>query len=509
MIGRAPLAFSCDPHTLVDWTKQDIEVISIAPSTDAALIHQLVHRAWTGTVDPRSSGHRFSLEDATSLLSDGVALVAQNQSGEPVGSVVLVPDAHASVELMKLAVPSNREQGVGTALLDAAAQWARERGATEIVLAVSAYEPHLTGYYARRGYRVQPNRTYGHAHPSSPQPIVMTLDLLAEKTAGPVGDAARALQAGHLVVIPTETVYGLGALASDPVAVRRVFATKGRPVDHPLIVHVSSAAVIDRWAINIPDVAYDLAAAFWPGPLTLVLTKHHDVPTEVTGGLPTVALRVPAHPVALAVLGLLPKGSGIAAPSANRFGKVSPTSAADARELLPFMIEGDLVLDGGPSRIGVESTILDLTSDVATILRPGGISAEQIEAVLGHAVKRIADGPSRAPGMLPAHYAPQAGVRLSSGEQAEALAVELHASGAQVGLLAPHTTVTPEGVTRLASPTTYNGDGLAPILYARLREADALGLDVLVVVVPDELGLGWAVADRLRRAAHGSSAKND
>ena len=507
MIGRAPLAFSCDSHTLVDRTKQGTGVISIAPSTDAALIRRLVHQAWTGTVDPRSSGHRFSLEDATSLLSGGVALVAQNQSGEPVGSVVVVPDANGSVELMKLAVPSNRGHGVGTALLDAATRWAREHGATEIVLAVSTYQPELTGYYARRGYRVQPNRTYGHAHPS--QPIVMTLELLTKQTEDPVGDAARALQAGHLVVIPTETVYGLGALGSDPVAVRRVFATKGRPVDHPLIVHVSSAAVIDRWAINVPDVAYSLAAAFWPGPLTLVLTKHHDVPTEVTGGLPTVALRVPAHRVALALLGLLPKGSGIAAPSANRFGKVSPTSAADARELLPFMVEGDLVLDGGPSRIGVESTILDLTSEVPTILRPGGISAEQIEAILGHAVKRIAEGPSRAPGMLAAHYAPQAGVRLSRAEQAEALAVELHASGAQVGLLAPHSTKTPPGVSRLESPTTYNGDALAPILYARLREADALGLDVLVVVVPDELGLGWAVADRLRRAAHGSSANND
>lgn len=482
-------------------------MISVTTSTDASLIVDMVRRAWIETVDPRSSGHRFTVVDAQRLLETGTAIVAIDDTGEALGSLILVPESNSSLELMKLAVPTHREQGIGTLLLGAAAQWARDSGADEIVLAVSAFQPQLTRYYARRGYVVRPDRSYVHAHPSSPQPIVMTLDLHADQPpVDPIADAAVALQHGHLVVIPTETVYGLGALATDPVAVRRVFATKGRPVDHPLIVHLASAHAMRHWAVNIPDEAYRLADAFWPGPLTLVLEKHPDVSNEVTGGLSTVAIRVPNHCVALAILGLLPDGAGIAAPSANRFGKVSPTSAADVAGLVAFMIDGDVVLDGGPSRVGVESTIVDLTSAVPTILRPGGISAEQIESVLDGPVERVAAGPSRAPGMLAAHYAPSAGVRLTNSADAADVATALLASGVRVGLLAPNEITVPDGVARLEAPAIYDGDSVAPILYARLREADTLGLDVLVVVVPDERGLGWAVADRLRRAAHGTTA---
>jgi L-threonylcarbamoyladenylate synthase len=483
--------------------------VSIAPSTNAALIASLVHDAWLGTVDPRSSGHRFTVADAEALLKDPntAALLATNDLNQtPLGSVVLVHDGHATVELMKLAVPALRSHGVGTALLDAADSWAHERRAARIVLAVSAYQPQLVYYYARRGYVVSLGETYAHAHPASPPPVVMVKPLfLSAPPVDPIGDAVDALTQSQLVVLPTETVYGLGALASDPVAVRRVFATKGRPVDHPLIVHVADGAAIDEWAYDIPDAARALARAFWPGPLTMVLQKRPEVLREVTGGLESVALRVPNHPVALAVLGMLPHGSGVAAPSANRFGKVSPTTADAAADLRPYMLDGDMILDGGPCAVGVESTIVDLTTDRPTILRPGGVSAEQIETVLGTSVERIASGPSRAPGMLAAHYAPQAGVRLIDPEGAAALAAQLVHDRQRVGLLAPLEVQTPTGVVRLDGPEEYSGESLAPILYARLRDADALELDVLVVVTPTEAGLGWAVADRLRRAAHGSS----
>jgi L-threonylcarbamoyladenylate synthase len=481
--------------------------VSIASTTDARVVASLVHDAWLGTVDPRSSGHRFTVADAEELLADPnttALLATDEESGNPLGSVVLVHDGHNTVELMKLAVPALRSRGVGTALLDAAASWAAERNATRIILAVSAYEPQLVGYYARRGYVVVLGEVYLHASPSSPAPVVMAKDMADPLLVDPIGDAVRALQQSQLVVLPTETVYGLGALASDPVAVRRVFATKGRPVDHPLIVHVANGAAIDQWAYDIPDAARILAAKFWPGPLTIVLKKRPEVLAEVTGGLETVALRVPNHPVALAILGTLPPGSGVAAPSANRFGRVSPTTAKAAADLLPYMLDDDMILDGGPCTVGVESTIIDLTG-TPTILRPGGISAERIEAVLGVSVERVATGPSRAPGMLASHYAPHAGVRITTIENADELAAQLASEGQHVGLLAPFELETPTGVVRLDGPVDYSGESLAPILYARLRDADALELDVLVVVTPKESGLGWAVADRLRRAAHGST----
>ena len=300
-----------------------------------------------------------------------------------------------------------------------------------------------------------------------------------------------------------------GALPIDKVrdlsALRRVFATKGRPTDHPLIVHLAEGSQLDDWAVNIPDAARTLAATFWPGPLTLVLRRAAHVPDEVTGGRDTVALRVPNHPVALAVLGLF--GGGIAAPSANRFGRVSPTTADDVRsDLSGFLIDGlDVVLDGGPSQVGVESTIIELLGDEPQVLRPGGLAVEAIEEVLGCSVRRIASGPARAPGMLAAHYAPMAGVLVVAAATAAERVAELLSTGQRVGYLGP-TVLLPLAmpVDRLPAPDPYDGGSLAPILYARLREADRRKLDVLVVVAPSDDGLGHAVNDRLRRAQHGS-----
>ena len=498
--------------------------IIIRPCGDASILAELTLSAWRGTVDTRSSGQRFTVADVETLLAEGaVALVASDGFGVPLGSVIMVPSAgpgdRTVMELTKLAVPerSGRRGGVGSMLIEAAAALAEQRGVDEMVLAVSLFQPQLCRYYARRGFVVDPTRSYGHASPTSPEPIVMvraaTVDPGSTKSprADPLGDAARALADGRLVILPTETVYGLGSLASDPVAVRRIFATKGRPVDHPLIVHVANRQAMSHWALEVPDAAWRLAETLWPGPLTLVLPKAEWVPYEVTGGLETVAIRVPRHADMLAVLGLLPTNAGIAAPSANRFGRVSPTTAADAwADLAPYLAADDLVVDGGPCEVGVESTIVDLTTSVPTILRPGGCPAADIEAVLATPVERVATGPSRAPGMLAAHYAPMAGVLVVSAETAAERVVELLGAGQRVGYLGP-TVLLPAAlhVVRLSAPDPYDGGSLAPILYARLREADRRKLEVLVVVAPSDDGLGHAVNDRLRRAQHGSGPAGD
>jgi L-threonylcarbamoyladenylate synthase len=313
-----------------------------------------------------------------------------------------------------------------------------------------------------------------------------------------VAEAARILRAGGLVAFPTETVYGLGADASQPAAVQRIFTTKGRPADHPLIVHLAGADLIDRWAVEIPDDAQALAAACWPGPLTLVLRRHPDVSDAVTGRRPTVGLRVPDQPVALALLERA--GTGVAAPSANRFGRVSPTTAQHvADDLGPDV---DLVLDGGACAVGVESTIVELTGAVPTILRAGGVSAEELEAILGRPVERVARGPARAPGMLAAHYAPAARVVLVDGPGLLERAAEEIAAGHRVGVLSPDPVgpgTVPDGVTVLEP--VGDAEGYARHLYDRLRRADRLGLDVLLAVPPPSDGIGLAVVDRLRRAA--------
>jgi L-threonylcarbamoyladenylate synthase len=317
--------------------------------------------------------------------------------------------------------------------------------------------------------------------------------------------AVRALRHGGLVAIPTETVYGLGADAENATAVSRIYATKGRPADHPLIVHLANAdAIDDGWARDIPPWARLLAAACWPGPLTLVVRRGPRAGDHVTGGQDTVGLRVPSHPVAHAVLAAF--GGGVAAPSANRFGRVSPTDAAHVLDELTDVLEPgrDVVLDGGASSVGVESSIVDCTGESPRLLRPGGIGVEEIEAVTGLDVID-ADPAVRAPGTLAAHYAPSAEVVLVDADSlARAVVDALGGDAGPVALLADSTVPTPAGVTRLAEPD--DSAAYARSLYAALRQADADAVRTVLAVAPGDGGpLAAAVLDRLRRAATGSA----
>jgi L-threonylcarbamoyladenylate synthase len=327
-----------------------------------------------------------------------------------------------------------------------------------------------------------------------------------------VVDAVSVLRRGGLVAFPTETVYGLGADAGKPDAVARIFAVKGRPRNHPLIVHLAETAALKEWAADVPDEGWALAEAFWPGPLTLILPRADHVPDAVTGGAGTVGLRVPAQPLALELLGAF--GGGVAAPSANRFGRVSPTTAAHVRADLGTAV--DLVLDGGACAVGVESTIVDLSRGAPRVLRLGGLSVDALADVLGHPVEisAVAAGevsgisPSGtaaaesvpAPGTLSSHYAPAARVEVLDAEAVAARAAELLGQGRTVGLLAPQRLEgLPPGLDAL--PPAGGPQAYARCLYQRLREADRRGLDVLLAVPPPETGIGAAVADRLRRAA--------
>ncbi len=307
-------------------------------------------------------------------------------------------------------------------------------------------------------------------------------------------NAVAVLRRGGLVALPTETVYGLAADAQNELAVRQIFAVKGRPASHPLIVHLGSAAQLPDWAREVPPEAHALAAAFWPGPLTLVLRRTPRASDAVTGGQDTVALRVPAHPLALEVLRAL--GGGLAAPSANRFGAVSPTTAEHVRADLGKDVE--LVLDGGPCAVGVESTIVDLSQGAPEILRPGGLPQEELERVLGRKVPVRTSSEVRAPGLLPSHYAPRAGLVLV---EPSALAAELTARAGQPGLcvLAPEGVAVPDGVRVTRVPAAP--EGFAHELYAKLRELDLAGCELILAVPPPQSGLGLAVRDRLRRAA--------
>lgn len=312
--------------------------------------------------------------------------------------------------------------------------------------------------------------------------------------------AATLLRAGELVAFPTETVYGLGADAANPDAIAKIFAAKGRPADHPLIVHLPDASHLGRWAVDVPESAYKLAAAFWPGPLTLILKRHPTVPDAVTGGQDTVGLRVPNHPLALELLREF--DSGVAAPSANRFGRISPTTADHVREELGAAVA--LVLDGGPCAVGIESTILDLSGTAPRILRPGMLDAEAIGGVLGAVpvFGGTADAP-RVSGSLEAHYAPRTRLQLvAAAELATAVARALEA-GLRISVLAaqPPSLVHP-GVSW--HPASTDPARFAHDLYASLRELDAMGCDLILVAAPPE-GNAWrAVGDRLRRAAAGS-----
>jgi L-threonylcarbamoyladenylate synthase len=311
-----------------------------------------------------------------------------------------------------------------------------------------------------------------------------------------IARAAETIRRGGLVAFPTETVYGLGADAGNPAALARLYAVKGRPGDHPVIVHVGAPSQLEDWAADVPEVARRLGDALWPGPLTIVVRRAAHVPDAVTGGGDTVGVRVPSQPVALALLCAF--GGGIGAPSANRFGRVSPTTADDVRADLGEDV--DLVLDDGPCTVGVESTIVDCTGDELAILRPGGVTRERIEEVSGRPVGTRGDGLVRAPGTLKSHYAPEAAVLVVDADELTARARALLDAGQRVAVLGTGALADlPPDVIVLDAPR--DADEYARVLYARLRAVDRRGVDVLLAVPPADAGVGVAVADRLRRAA--------
>lgn len=310
--------------------------------------------------------------------------------------------------------------------------------------------------------------------------------------------AARLLRDGQLVAFPTETVYGLGADASNPEAVAAIFRAKGRPADHPVIIHLPSASVLHQWASAVPASAMRLAEAFWPGPLTLVLQRADGVSDAVTGGQDTVGLRVPGNPVALDLLQAF--GGALAAPSANRFGHVSPTTAAHVLEEFDGSAVA-AVVDGGPCRVGVESTIIDLSSAQPTLLRHGMIAIEAIEAVLGEPLRRVGDqqGP-RASGRLASHYAPRAVVELVEADALSERVESCLAAGEALRVLARREPVSAASKSAwIAMPDVP--EGFARALYSALRRADTAGPDRILVERPPDAA-GWeAIADRLQKAA--------
>ena len=310
-------------------------------------------------------------------------------------------------------------------------------------------------------------------------------------TADAMARAAEVLQAGALVAFPTETVYGLGADATNADAVARIYQVKGRPSDHPLIVHISEMQDLVDWAEDIPDYAIALGRNFWPGPMTLILKRSALAQDFITGSQDTVGVRVPNHVVALALLAEFKKlgGKGIAAPSANRFGHVSPTTAqAVSEELEDYLNPSDLILDGGASSVGVESTIIDCTGKLPHVLRPGAITEEMISEATGLIVSDESST-IRVSGSLENHYAPSATVILD----------QLPNPGE--GFIALEDVQTPTGAIRLASPK--NSDEFARVLYSALRSADTQKLSRVIVVQPAGTGITIAIRDRLLRASRG------
>jgi L-threonylcarbamoyladenylate synthase len=311
-----------------------------------------------------------------------------------------------------------------------------------------------------------------------------------------ISGAATNLLAGNLVAFPTETVYGLGADALNKQAVARVYQVKGRPADHPLIVHLHSMHVMGQWVEDVPEYAIALGRDFWPGPMTLIFKRSNLAQDFITGGQDTVGIRIPNHVVALALLEAFHNlgGRGIAAPSANRFGHVSPTTAkAVSDELVQYLQPEDQVMDGGPCSVGVESTIIDCTGDVPRILRPGAITEEMIKESAGLSAVMTKNSEEtdgiRVSGSLEKHYAPAAKVLLDQ------------TPVAGQGFIASSRRLTPTGVTRLAAPK--NTDEFARDLYTALRKADELGLQEVVVEQPQGDGIAIAIRDRLLRASNG------
>jgi L-threonylcarbamoyladenylate synthase len=315
---------------------------------------------------------------------------------------------------------------------------------------------------------------------------------LSKCSANAMADAAANLLASGLVAFPTETVYGLGADACNADAVARIYSVKGRPADHPLIVHVASMDGLGDWADDVPEYAISLARDFWPGPMTLVVKRSALAGDFVTGGQDTVGLRVPNHPVALGLLEAFERagGKGVAAPSANRFGNVSPTTAqAVSDELSDYLADGDLILDGGACTVGVESSIIDCTGVFPKILRPGAITEEMIEHSTGLEVLDADGVEIRVSGSLESHYSPIAKVVLDQSPLAGQ------------GFIAMADVAAGAGVIRLAAPTTH--DEFARVLYSALRAADNRGLSTVVVQQPQGGGIAIAIRDRLNRASSG------
>jgi L-threonylcarbamoyladenylate synthase len=319
-----------------------------------------------------------------------------------------------------------------------------------------------------------------------------------------IAEAARLLRAGELVAFPTETVYGLGADASNVVALRRLFEAKGRPADHPVIVHVADFAQAERWAAAMPAGARALAEAFWPGPLTLIVPRSAHVGDAVTGGQASVGLRVPSHPVARALLAEF--GGGIAAPSANRFGHVSPTTAQHVADDLADAVA--LILDGGPCDVGIESTIVAFDGDTPLLLRPGGIAADAIARVLGGTPAPGGASAPRASGTLASHYAPRTPSTLVSGEALRAELAQLADRDERVAVLARDVAI-PEAFDGLWIRAPRDAVAYARALYANLRALDAAGADaILIEGVPADPA--WAaVRDRLMRATAGIDDDRD
>jgi L-threonylcarbamoyladenylate synthase len=319
------------------------------------------------------------------------------------------------------------------------------------------------------------------------------MEFISKCTADAISNAAKALFDGHLVAFPTETVYGLGADATNEKAVSRIYSVKGRPTDHPLIVHISSMNKLDQWATDIPEYAIKLAREFWPGPMTLILPRTDLAKDFISGGQNNVGLRVPSQPIALALLKKFEDigGQGIAAPSANRFGAVSPTTAeAVIEELGNYFESEDLVLDGGQCSVGIESTIIDCTSSAPKVLRPGAVTVEMIEESLEKKTENNEGGSeTKAPGLMNSHYAPKAIISLNStAEPGE-------------GFLALSEFPTPAGAIRLASPDS--SEQYARDLYFALRSADQQGLKKVAVLLPEGVGLAEAIRDRLTKASFG------
>ena len=326
------------------------------------------------------------------------------------------------------------------------------------------------------------------------------MKILNNSTYSAIKKAAAALADGKLVVFPTETVYGLGADATNKKAVMKIYKVKARPSSHPLIVHISSISQLQKWAIDIPDYAIKFAKEFWPGPMTLILKRNDIAKDFITGGQDFIGLRVPNNEIALTLIKEFEKlgGFGIAAPSANRFGAVSPTSTSDViEEIGDLLSKGDIILDGKRSLIGIESTIIDCTKSHPSILRPGAVTSRCLRGSLGKTrkLKRESKITKRTSGSFKSHYSPKAIVRLNTKAQKGD------------GFIAMSSVITPKGAIRLASPRSL--EEYARVLYSAFRNADRKGVKTIVVITPNEKGLGVAINDRVLKASTPNNANKN